>query len=455
MPSPDAIPVARSRIAPLVVHELRELWLGGAFWGALLVDVLLTGYSYVQAAALYAEPSRTAATVPELARGLSPLDGIVVPTLGALYLVVTLLYPLVVVRTIGAEKQHGSWKLLVQLPYSMPALITAKLVAAGVAWSFLLLPGLTALGFWKAAGGHIGGWETANVLLGHALYACVVTGIALAAASLTNSIASAAIGALAITLGCWVLDFAAAAGESQLAKQWAAVSLTHLLRSFERGIFSAAAVVGALCVGLTGATIAGIWLAPGRTKARRIVTTVAVALLALGLLAAVAQVRVYADASEDRRNSFALPDEIALRSLDRRLRIRVHLAATDPRLYDLERSVLGKLRRAMPDVVIEYPVDPDSGRDASYGLVTYDYAGRQADSRSTSEEEILPLIFGLAGAQRPARDQSSDYPGYPLVATTRGAEVAFYFVGPALVLSCWALARGGWRRLRRFSPWIN
>ena len=224
--------------------------------------MLLSGYSYIQAASIYAEPSRTAAKVPELARGLSPLDGIVVPTFGSLYLIVTLLYPFVVIRTIGAEKQHGSWKLLAQLPYSTPALLTAKLAAALVAWTMLLLPCLAALGFWKAAGGHVGMWETSNVVLGHFLYACVVAGIALAAASVTNSVAGAGIVALAVTLGFWVLDFAAA-NDNELAKQLAGLSLTTMLRSFERGSFSAAAVIGALTAGLTGTAIAGIWLAPG------------------------------------------------------------------------------------------------------------------------------------------------------------------------------------------------
>ncbi len=53
-----------------------------------------------------------------------------VPTMGALYLVVTLLYPFVVIRTVSAEKQSGALKLLLQLPYSTAALLAAKLIAA-------------------------------------------------------------------------------------------------------------------------------------------------------------------------------------------------------------------------------------------------------------------------------------------------------------------------------------
>jgi hypothetical protein len=99
---------------------------------------------------LYAEASRAALDAPELARGLSPLDGILTPTLGALYLATTFLFPFVVIRTISAEKQQGAHKLLVQLPYSTCALLAAKLTAVGVAWAVMLLPCLVALGFWAS-----------------------------------------------------------------------------------------------------------------------------------------------------------------------------------------------------------------------------------------------------------------------------------------------------------------
>src|SRR5258705_153248 len=79
----------------------------------------------------------------------------------------------------------------------------------------------------------------------HFLYGAVVTGIRLVAAALAESSASAAILTLAITLGFWVLDFAAA-GESGLLKTLSNLSLTTLLRNFERGIFSLGPAFAAL-----------------------------------------------------------------------------------------------------------------------------------------------------------------------------------------------------------------
>jgi hypothetical protein len=78
------------------------------------------GYSFFQAVALYGEASSAARDSPALASNLSPLDGVLVPTFGALYLAATLLFPFVAIRTLGREKESGALALLVQLPYRVP-----------------------------------------------------------------------------------------------------------------------------------------------------------------------------------------------------------------------------------------------------------------------------------------------------------------------------------------------
>ncbi len=70
-------------------------------------------------------------------------------------------------------------------------------------------------------------------------------------------------------------------------------------------------------------------------------------------------------------------------------------------------------------------------------------------SRSTSEDEVLPLIFGLAGVRVPMPKNSADYPGYPNIADTRSATFVFYFVLPAAVLVSWGVAGGALRFLGR------
>ena len=369
-----------------------------------------------------------------------------------LYLVVTLLYPFVVIRTVSAEKQSGALKLILQLPYATSALLAAKLVAVVVAWAVLLLPSLIAIGLWTRAGGHFNAVEGTNLLLGHLLYALVVAGFSLAAAAMTQSPSSAAIAALAVTLGFWVLDFAAT-GQEGLVKSAAGLSLTHLLRTFEQGVFALPMVLGSLFAASGCIAVAGIWLHPGRSTTAKLKWTATVVAVSAVAIAAAIQLHVFRDATENRRNSFSASDEAALRASGP-LRIDVYLAPEDPRLYDLEQSVLGKLRRTMPNV--EVVIKGDAARsvfsgsgDDGYGKIFYFYGTRQAMSRSTSEDEILPLIFGLAGLARPMPQDSTDYPGYPNIADTRPATVVFYFVLPAAVLISWGVAGGALRVLGR------
>ena len=108
MRSPDTATVRRTSLRPLLVKEVGELLSGRALWTMLLMLCPLVGYSFFQAAALYDEASGAARDQPVLATSLSPLDGIIVPTFGALYVAVTLLFPFVAIRALGREKETGA-----------------------------------------------------------------------------------------------------------------------------------------------------------------------------------------------------------------------------------------------------------------------------------------------------------------------------------------------------------
>ena len=444
MPSPEA--KTQHRVFLLLVQkEWRDLLAGRAFWALLLLLSPLVGYSFAQALALYGEASKSAAGVPEVARNLSPLDGILVPTFGGLYLAATFLFPFVVIRTLGSEKQTGSLKLLLQLPCTLGTVMAAKLAVLGVAWLMMALPCLTAVAIWSWAGGHVGFGELGNLLLGHLLYGAVITGIALLAAALAESSATAAILALAITMGFWVLDFAAA-GEPGLLKALSEMSPTTLLRDFERGIFSLGAALGAVATTTGLITVAGVWLNLRSTRVRKLVLTVPVVLATAGTLAGTSQLHRFADVTEDARNSFDPADMATLKRLDKRLTILVRLAPEDPRYIDFERKILGILRRAMPDVEVQLESESRSGlfegASESYGTIRYRYAGREDESRSTGAGEVLPLIYGLAGVQREAVAASPGYPGYPLQVDPRPAQVWFYGVLPLLIVALWGVTQG-------------
>src|SRR5262249_14424308 len=154
--------------------EFREIAGGRALWIMLLLVCPLVGYSFFQAVSLYGEASVAGHQSPVLAASLSPLGGVLLPTFGALYVALTLLFPFVAIRGLSHGKETGALLLLAQLPYGSATLIVAKLTAVMAAWLLASVPALSALAVWGVLGGHLAPAETLNLLLGHALYGCLV-----------------------------------------------------------------------------------------------------------------------------------------------------------------------------------------------------------------------------------------------------------------------------------------
>ncbi|MCP4700972.1 MAG: ABC transporter permease, partial [Gammaproteobacteria bacterium] len=196
----------------LLMLEIRALVAPPTLWGMLIVLSLLVGYSFIQAVELFSQASRTALSYPELASGMNPMEGVFVPTLGAYYLVETLLLPFVVIRMIGQDKQDGALTLLLQLPLSTFSLNAVKVWAMGVVWLFFLLPGVSVLVVWQHLGGDVHFPGILALVLGHTLYSLTIVCIAMFATAISESLPAASMICLAATLGSWVLDFSANGG---------------------------------------------------------------------------------------------------------------------------------------------------------------------------------------------------------------------------------------------------
>ena len=448
MRSPDPSKIATPPLWPLLAKELRDILAGRALWTLLLVLCPLGGVSFVQAVALYAEASMAAQDQPALAMGLSPLDGVLVPSLGGLYLATTLLFPFVAIRALGREKETGALRLLLQLPWRPPTLVAAKMTAIAVAWLAAAVPALSVPIVWSALGGHLHAPETTNLLAGHMLYGLLVGAIALFAATISDSAATAAIVTLAFTIGSWMLDFALA-GQPGMLGSLARISLTQTLRPFEQGLLMPGLVLAILLAAGGFLALAVIWLHPGVRLRIKLLRSAGCAITIAAAVGATSLAGGTIDVAEDRRNSFPLADQHALATLRAPLRITVHLAPEDPRYVDLRRNVLGKLERVPPDVGVQLAAAGKSliasESDERYGEIAYVYGGREAASRSTSPREILPLLYELAGIPVPAPAPGSEYPGHPLVVDAQASLAWFLAALPlAIVLA--------WRRSRRAPP---
>jgi hypothetical protein len=355
-----------------------------------------------------------------------------------------LLFPFVAIRSLGREKETGALRLLVQLPYRVPTLIAAKMTAIFGAWLAALVPAVSAVVIWAALGGHLYVPETANLAFGHLLYGLLVGAIALFAASISESAATAAIIALAFTIGSWVLDFALA-GQPGVLEWVARLSLTQTLRTFEQGLLSIGLLLGIVAAICGFAALSAVWLHPGVPLRTKFVRSIACVAAAAMVLASATRIRTSVDLTEDRRNSFPAADQRALAELREPLLITVHLAAEDPRYVDLRRNVLTKLERVVPRLAIRLATTGQSvvgsTSDEGYGEIDYSYAGRADKSRSTSPREILPLLYALAGRPVPPPAAGEEYPGYPLVAEARPALLWFLGALPLLIVLAWRWLR--------------
>jgi ABC-type transport system involved in multi-copper enzyme maturation permease subunit len=430
----------------LLSKERRELAASRSYLLLLVVLGPLVGHAFVTAVDSYAEASGAAGGPAALAQGLSPLDGLVVPTLGAYALAGTLLFPFVAIRLVSAEKETGSLKLLLQAPTRLDVMLALKLAVLLLAWIVAWTPGFVALLLWRAYGGHLHAPEVSGVLLGHFLHAAWTCAVAFVAAAIADGAAAAAVATLAVTLGGWAIDFYAQV-HGGVARQLAAYTPELALRTFESGEIRLSVIVATLVLTVGSLGLATLWLHPGRRRRVRAIgsmaTVAAMALLTWGAT----MLRPSWDVSEDRRNSFSPAVERALAGVREPLRVTVHLAPEDPRLADLERGVLKKLRRTVPHLRVDYAARTSTGlferagAGSQYGEVWYSLGVRRAMSRSTTEPIVLETIFGLSGLTPPATGDTTAYSGYPLIARPRAAAGLFYFVWPVLLIAGWIALR--------------
>jgi hypothetical protein len=434
-----------SGIGALFRLDLGELVAARSFWLLLAMIGPLVGQAFLTAVASYGEASGAGGGPAALAQGLSPLDGIVVPTFGAYDLAVTFLLPFVAIRLLAAERETGAALLLAQSRLGLRARLTVKLAVLGLGGLAAAIPGLAALALWRSYGGHLAAPETANVLLGHLLHALLATSLAFAAAAVCRGSASAAIATLGLTVGGWALDFVAA-GRSGWIAEAARFTPAAALRRFEHGELPLA-LLAALALATLGAlAFAAFELDLYAKPAARHARAALGAVLAIVGIAGVSTLRSGWDLAEDRRNSFPRADEAALARIAQPVQVRANLAAEDPRLTDLDRNVLAKLRRVLPDFSVSLAAEGRSGLfdEPDYGEVWYQVGGKRAMLRSTIEPVVLAQIYELAGVAPPPAGTDAPYSGYPLAATPRGAAPLFYLAWP-LVAGLAFFTRDRWR----------
>jgi hypothetical protein len=389
---------------------------------------------------IYSAASRSARGHLLLQQAIDPLAGLVRPTLGGLYLATAILLPVIAARGLSIEKERRSYGALALRARSTHAVVIAKLVAALAAAALLLVPPVALLVAFVACGGHLDALETVTGLLGHALDLALITATSVAAAAATRTVAQATVLAIALSLCSWAIDasseFAALAWMGSL--EWA--SIGRRLDPMEHGVLHLGSL-GWLLVASASAMAVAIVVARIEHTARRWWIAGAIGVATVLLLTALGNVHRGYDWSEQRRQSFPHPVVDTLHELSDDITVDVWLDRDDNRRTELERGPLAKLLLARPDVVLRLPLDDDSGalvsRDADYGRIVVHLGERARETRSSSDEEIVGIIFDAAGRAMPRWPESA-YPGYPFVvegATRTALVVLAYLITPLMLVA--------------------
>ena len=444
----------------LLEKELRELAASRSYWLLLLVVGVLVGHAFITSANLYAEASGTGGGPAALSQGLSPLEGIVVPTFGAYDLAATLLFPFVVIRLVASEKQTGALALHAAGAGAVRRDDRGKGDrAARRAGSSRCSPAASRSLLWRAIGGHLD--AAGDVERGArpcAARRARRSASARRPAALAASAASAAIVALTITLGTWALDYVAAARGGALAAV-AEYTPSAALRVFEHGELRVATVLVMLDArhrrardrGGRGSTRANARASRGARSAVVVATVVAACCCVRRGCCATSR-----DVSEDRRNSFPRADERALRAIDEPLRVTVvsrggGSAARRSRARRARQAAADDARTSTSSTRRRAGAACSRRRAITTARSGTTLGGRREMTRSSTEEIVLETIYRLAGRAPPAAVDEAAYRGYPLRARADGRAVGILCAsGRCWCAAVWWLpAPSAWRGARQ------
>ena len=426
-----------------------------SWWIFLAVIGPLVGFSFIQSVRTYGEASGVGGTSAGVGEAFSPLVGIWAPTFSACELAAAFLLPFVAIRLVAGDRQTGALKIELQHPMPAAARISAKAVVLAAGWVIASAAPALAIVLWKLYGGSLYPPELATVALGHFVNAGLTIALGSAAAAITEHPSTAAIAALTVTVGTWIVNFIAAV-QGGFWERLAAYTPTAMVAGFQQGLIRLDVVLIAVALIVSGLALSAIWLRLGVSEGRRVAESFGVAAALWVAIFACAFATASWDTSENRMNSFSPGDEHALRQIHDPLRIEAHLAPEDPRRVDLEHRALSKLRRIMPRLQVEYVSATSIGlfeqTSAHYGEIWYELGGRRAMSRTTTAEGVLEAIYSVADTRAAAGNRSADgsnrpvpdddiFRGHPLAVQPKGAGAIFYIIWPSVVVAAAFLVR--------------
>jgi gliding motility-associated transport system permease protein len=230
-------------ISILAAKELKSLFAAPLAWLILAIVQLLLAWIFLSRldTFLSLQPQ-----LVQLARPPGATEVVIAPLFGSAAVLIMMAVPLLSMRLIAEERRNQTMPLLLSAPLSMTEIVIGKF--AGLLLFLAALIGLSALlALSLYAGAKLDLGLLVSNLLGLLLLSACYAALGLYVSCLTSYPVLAAVGALGLLLGLWVIDIAAGTPESLL--NW--FSLLKHFESFNRGMIDSADLVFLLLFTLT------------------------------------------------------------------------------------------------------------------------------------------------------------------------------------------------------------
>ena len=394
----------------MIKKEINDFFKSKTAMLLLLVLVAIISYSFYSAVDLYSKASVAAVNNSLYAGGFEPVRGIFAPSLGGLFIILSLIAPFLFIQSISNEKKQNTITLLAQLPYSFEKIFLIKFFAAAIFLLTIFLLLLPLFLLWYYFGGHIPINEIILLLTGYFLYGTLIIAISFFSSSLFDDSGRASILAVSLIMFSWFWDFGSENNIGTIFSDLSQWSITGQLKQFENGILSLSAVFYFILLILLFLFLSYIFLNFSiRNKIKPIISGIIIFIL---LFWANSVININFDLTESRRNSFSYEKTNFLKMIPH-LNIKIFLDPADSRAIDYSNDFLKKIKLIKNDITITYITGKDLKNN--YGLFQYTINGNSETTYSNSEEEIFMILANLSGIKLKNKEKKEYFKGYPLV----------------------------------------
>jgi len=219
----------------LARRELRSLLAMPSTWFLLAILQFIFTWFFLNTLQTFLELQPQLA---QLANAPGVTTIVAVPLFNMAALLLMMLVPMFTMRLIAEERRNHSFALLLSAPLSIRHIVLGKFFGL-LAFLVLLMFGVPLMIYSLALGTHLDHGLILGNLLGLLLLTASYVSVGLYISSLTVQPVIAAIGALAVLVGLWLADIAAAAENSQ----WHIISPLNHFQKFNSGLLDSSDVI--------------------------------------------------------------------------------------------------------------------------------------------------------------------------------------------------------------------